>query len=334
MTANTVGVIAHLENPSVDEIRQLAGEAEAAGADWLGVADAFWWRDSWMLLAEAARATSTLTIGPLVTNPYLRHPFHTVSALATLQELAGPRVQLGVGAGGSEVSGAAGISRADAPSRIEALATLVRRVAAGGPLDETSGRRLDVPFAPVTVQVAGRGDRVLRAAGRCADRALLWAVPASDLLRSAGQIREGAAAGRAVGIDPEGPGLVWAPLVAHRPEDRDRARVIAAYGVLNAAPELRERWDIGDRLVEDIRSALVGGGAEAAAHLVPTHVVDDVVSPDPDVARHAGTARSIGAAHLAVPAHDVSLVRQHVAWARDVLASAAAQVHPTINTVT
>jgi 5,10-methylenetetrahydromethanopterin reductase len=322
MTSNTVGVIAHLENPSAGAVRELAAEAEAAGADWLGVADAFWWRDTWVLLAEAARATSRLAIGPLVTNPYLRHPFHTVSAVATLQELAGARVHLGLGAGGSELSGAAGVSRADAPSRLEALATLVRRVAAGGPLDEASGRRLDVPLAPVTIQVAGRGDRVLRAAGHCADRTLLWAVPASDVLRSAGEVRAGAAAGRTAGTDPRGPELVWAPLVAHRPEDRDRARVIAAYGVLNAASELRERWGVDAALVEEIRAALVGGGAEAAAHLVPSHVVDDVVSPEPDADRHAETARSLGAEHMAVPAHDVALVREHVAWAREVLARA------------
>jgi 5,10-methylenetetrahydromethanopterin reductase len=315
----TVGVIAHLDNPSAGDVRDLASEAEAAGADWLGVADAFWWRDTWMLLAAAADATTTIALGPLVTNPYLRHPFHTVSALATLQELAGPRVHLGVGAGGSEVSGAAGISRADSPLRIEALVTLVRRVAAGHPLDERSGRRLDVPLQPVTVQIAGRGDKVLRAAGRCADRALLWAVPASDVARSASVIRSGALSGRATGTDPDGPALVWAPLVAHEPADRERGRVIAAYGVLNASPELRQRWGIEPALVDEIRSTLVAGGAEAATHLVPAHVVDDVVSPDPDPDRFAEQARAIGARHLAAPAHDLALVRPHVAWARSVL---------------
>src|SRR5207248_115622 len=99
-----------------------------------------WWRDAWMLLAEAARATQRIEIGPMVTNPYLRHPFHTVAAVATLQELAGERVFVGIAAGGSEVSGAAGISRRDAPERIRGLAGLLRRVAAGAPLDSDSGR--------------------------------------------------------------------------------------------------------------------------------------------------------------------------------------------------
>jgi 5,10-methylenetetrahydromethanopterin reductase len=319
----TVGVIAHLDNPTVADVRALAEAAEDAGADWLGVADAFWWRDTWILLAEAARVTERLELGPMVTNAYLRHPFHTVSAVATLQELAGPRVFLGLGAGGSEVGGAAGISRRDAPARIAELAALVRRVTAGAPLDERSGRGLDLPLATTPILVAGRGDGVLRAAGRTADRALLWAVPQSDLERSAGVVRAGAER-RDDGADPHGPDLIWAPLVVHSANDAGRARAIAAYGVLNASADLRAAWGIGDDLVEQVRAALLAGGAGAAASLVPRHVVDDVASPDADVDRHAGFAARIGARHLAVPAHDVRLVGDRVSWARAVLAQSAA----------
>src|ERR1700694_658944 len=145
----SVGIICHLHNVGFDEVRALAGAAEAAGADWLGLPDAFWWRDTWLLLAEAARATTRIELGPMVTNPYLRHPFHTVAAVATLQDLAGPRVFVGIGAGGSEVSGAAGGSRRDAPARVGALAGLLRAVADGQPLDPASGRQLEVRLRTV-----------------------------------------------------------------------------------------------------------------------------------------------------------------------------------------
>src|SRR5882672_6298529 len=151
-----VGVITHLHNVTFDELRALARAAEHAGADWLGIPDAFWWRDGWMLLAEAARVTQRIGLGPMVTNPYLRHPFHTLAALATLQDIAGERVFLGLAAGGAEVSGAAGISRRDAPARIRALIDLLRRVIAGEALDLESGRRLEVPLRPAPVLVAGR----------------------------------------------------------------------------------------------------------------------------------------------------------------------------------
>src|ERR1700736_3560705 len=97
-----VGVISHLPNVSFAQVRALALAAEAAGADWLGLPDAFWWRDTWLLLAEAARVTERIEIGPVVTNSYLRHPFHTLAAVASLQDLAGGRVSLGIRAGGVE----------------------------------------------------------------------------------------------------------------------------------------------------------------------------------------------------------------------------------------
>src|SRR5260370_9745915 len=123
-----VGVISHLPNPSFAQVRELARAAEKAGADWLGLPDAFWWRDTWLLLAEAARVTERIEIGPLVTNPYLRHPFHTAAAVASLQDLAGQRVFVGIGAGGSEVSGAAGGSPPPAPARVGALPTPLRNM--------------------------------------------------------------------------------------------------------------------------------------------------------------------------------------------------------------
>ncbi len=186
------GVIGHLKNPSVPEVVELAGAAESAGAHWLGLADAFWWRDVWVLLTVAAGATNRLWLGPAMTNPYLRHPFSTVSALATLQELAGPRVFLGLAAGGSEARLAAKVDRRDAPARTAALIELVRRVATGQPLDVDSGRHLDVPLASLPVLVAGGHDGMLRTAGRHADQALIWATAGSELGRVSEVIRNGA----------------------------------------------------------------------------------------------------------------------------------------------
>jgi alkanesulfonate monooxygenase SsuD/methylene tetrahydromethanopterin reductase-like flavin-dependent oxidoreductase (luciferase family) len=301
----SIGVIAHLDNPTVADVEALAAAAEDTGADWLGLADAFWWRDVWLLLAAAGRATQRIALGPVVTNPYLRHRFHTFSAIATLQDLIGPRVFLGLGAGGSEVSGAAGVPRADAGPRIEALVHDLRAVTTGAPLDERSGRRLEVPLAPVRVLVAGRGPGVLRAAGRVGDDALLWAIPDSDLERSVGLVR---AAG-----DPR---LVWAPLVVRTDAHLARARSVAAYGILNAAPALRARWAIDDATVAAVRAALLAGGAANAAALVPDHVLADVAVLDPDPARLAARAASIGATAWAVPAYAIEEVADQVAMAR------------------
>ena len=307
-----VGVISHLQNPTFDAVHSLASAAEAAGADWLGLPDAFWWRDSWLLLAEAARATTRIELGPLVTNPYLRHPFHTVAAVASLQDLAGPRVFLGVGAGGSEVSGAAGVPRYDVGARIRDLIRLVRGAAAGQPLDPSSGRALEIRLSPVRVLVAGRGDNVLRAAGASADQALLWAIPSSDLTRSVGVVASG-------GGKPE---LVWAPLVDHGGASRERVRTIAAYSVLNSHSSLHARWGLSAERLSELRRLLVGGGAAAAQSLVPPAALDDLVIAEHSPSVVGGIAASIGATSVAIPAFAIHEVPERVAWARDVLAHA------------
>jgi alkanesulfonate monooxygenase SsuD/methylene tetrahydromethanopterin reductase-like flavin-dependent oxidoreductase (luciferase family) len=252
----------------------------------------------------------------MVTNPYLRHPFHTVAATATLQDLAGARVFVGVAAGGAEVSGAAGISRSDAPQRIRALAGLLRGVAAGEPLDARSGRRLEIALEAPPILVAGRGDGVLRAAGEVADRALLWAVPRSDLERSVGVVTPGVRNGRR-------PELVWAPLVDHGGLSRERVRNIAAYSVLNSRPALQERWGMASSDIARLRDLLVGGGAAAAADQVPESALRDLIIGDADPANVGTIAHAIGATSIALPAFSIDELPERVAWARQVLESAA-----------
>jgi 5,10-methylenetetrahydromethanopterin reductase len=55
--------------------------------------------DVWMILADCARRTSTIELGPGVAIPSLRHPMVTASAVATLVDLAPGRVNLAIGSG-------------------------------------------------------------------------------------------------------------------------------------------------------------------------------------------------------------------------------------------
>ena len=55
--------------------------------------------DVWMTLAECARRTSTIELGPGVAIPSLRHPMVTAAAVATLCDLAPGRVNLAIGVG-------------------------------------------------------------------------------------------------------------------------------------------------------------------------------------------------------------------------------------------
>ena len=55
--------------------------------------------DSWVTLAAIARETSTIRLGTLVTSATFRHPGPLAIAVAQVDEMAGGRVELGIGAG-------------------------------------------------------------------------------------------------------------------------------------------------------------------------------------------------------------------------------------------
>lgn len=317
----SVGIIGHLPNPSPAEAVALGRAGEEAGAAWIGFADAFWWRDVWVLLAEVARATHTIELGPAMTNPYLRHPFHTLAALATLQEQAGDRTFLGLAAGGSELSVAAGVDRRGAPGRVVALAGLARTVAAGGPLDEASGRRLDVPLAAAPILVAGGKPAMQRAAGACADRVLVWATARSEL---AGTVERVRAAAVAAGRRPQ---LVWAPLVSPGEGSvPDHVAGVAVYAALNAPGAAQRRWGLDPARIAEIRRRLVAGHPVEARALVPGPVLDDLVlrGADAEPAVAGAIAARLGLDGLAVPGFSVSGLAEQVAWAAEVLAAARA----------
>jgi alkanesulfonate monooxygenase SsuD/methylene tetrahydromethanopterin reductase-like flavin-dependent oxidoreductase (luciferase family) len=308
----SIGVLSQIHNPTLSQVRELAEAAEAAGADWLGVPDAFWWRDTWLLAAEAARATARLGVGPLVTNPYLRHPFHTIAAIATLQEIAGPRVILGLGAGGSEVPLSTGIQRRDAPAQVADLAELIRQVANGAPLSQESRRSLEPPLICPEITIAGRAAAILRTGGAVADNVLLWAVPRNELSRSRELIDEGAA-GREIP-----PTVTWAPLLVNaNARDSMGTQHSAAYAALNSRRATKREWGLDDASEVEIRRAVVAG--EPIRGLLPDAALQDVLVPLGEIDAAVELARSFGPQRIAVPAADVDEVRERVQWARAVL---------------
>ena len=94
---------------------------------------------------------------------------------------------------------------------------------------------------------------MLHVAGACADSVLLWAIPRSDLPRSAAIVARGA-----MDRPGAGPELVWAPLVDYGGASRERLRDIAAYSVLEQPPGLHAAW--GLEPPDTARAARAAGG--------------------------------------------------------------------------
>ena len=89
-------------------VATLAREAEAAGWDGFFIWDHVLWSapqplpvaDPWVTLAAVAVATERIRLGPLVTPLPRRRPWQVARQAATLDQLSGGRVVLGVGIGG------------------------------------------------------------------------------------------------------------------------------------------------------------------------------------------------------------------------------------------
>src|SRR5437763_8657118 len=80
----------------------LTRQAEAAGFEYGWLFDSHvLWREPYPLLTLMAEHTDRLRLGTCVTNPGTREPSVTASTLATLDELSGGRMDLGIGRGDS-----------------------------------------------------------------------------------------------------------------------------------------------------------------------------------------------------------------------------------------
>jgi 5,10-methylenetetrahydromethanopterin reductase len=125
-------------------------------------------RDTYVLLAAAARATERITLGPLLANPVNRHPTVTASSIATIDELAPGRVLLGWGVGDTAVR-LAGLKPARV-AELEASTRLMRALLDGQPVEVGAPRPARLPHhRPVPIRIAAGGPKTLRMAGGIAD---------------------------------------------------------------------------------------------------------------------------------------------------------------------
>lgn len=137
--------------------------------------------ECWTALTALTRATRKLVAVPLVlANPY-RHPAVVAKMAATLDELSGGRIILGVGAGGSDDDAAAfGMPWPSAGQRIAALGEAVEVMRllwrGGGSFTGRWYRLRDAPGCPGATRpegppilIGGHGPGLLRLAARQAD---------------------------------------------------------------------------------------------------------------------------------------------------------------------
>jgi alkanesulfonate monooxygenase SsuD/methylene tetrahydromethanopterin reductase-like flavin-dependent oxidoreductase (luciferase family) len=87
--------------------------------------------ECWTTLAGLAEATSRIRLGPLVANNTNRHPGRLAKVAATLSDLTGGRLDLGIGAGGrADEQASFGIAQGDRAERTARLAEALQIIPA------------------------------------------------------------------------------------------------------------------------------------------------------------------------------------------------------------
>jgi probable F420-dependent oxidoreductase len=173
--------------PSWADVRAFALEAEAVGLDSVWMFDHFFNRredettqgmyESWTILSAVASVTHSILLGSLVMCASFRSPGLLAKMAATLDEVSGGRLILGIGAGWHDPEYEAfGYPTDRRGARHEETLAVVRRLLDGervtfsGEFNQLRDAVLaPVPSRRIPMLVAGDRPRVLRLAGRYGD---------------------------------------------------------------------------------------------------------------------------------------------------------------------
>ena len=185
--------VTFMTDPPVSEIvgRTVLAEENGFSHAWLWDSHVLW-QEVYPIFTLMAAGTSDIHIGTCVTNPVTRDPTVTASALATLNEISGGRMEMGIGRGDSaqRVLGRGPVTVA----ALERACGIIR--------DLAEGREVDLDGTPVQLKwseghrlpvwVAAYGPMALRCAGRVADGVILQLADPFIIEWALRYLREGA----------------------------------------------------------------------------------------------------------------------------------------------
>lgn len=180
------GVSLWLDEP-IDRYASMAAAAESAGFDSVWVPDHYFLRDAFVALALMAAATERVQLGTAVAAVQLRHPSLLASAAATVDELAGGRVALGLGVGGFEFSAHFDM-RPQRPLTLARESVAMARGLFSGTSDleghalTARGAKLGWEARPsLPIMLAARGTKMMELAGEAADGVMVHGITTAHL---------------------------------------------------------------------------------------------------------------------------------------------------------
>lgn len=251
----------------VDKLIKVAKINEEAGFDSIWAPDHVLFippgivPDAWTVLTASAMVTKRAILGTCVSDPHRYHPVVLAQKLATIDQLSGGRVILGLGAGEAMNLDPFGI-RWDKPvSRLIEAVTIMRKLWSGGTFDyegkfwKLKDASLQIkPTRPkVPIYIAANSSRTLRLVGEMADGWL--PLPMSpELYKKRLKLIEESARKAGRRIDEVDPGIYLYTSIAGKADDAHK-RLEGWKPLIVPSPQLLREAGYEIEFKEEMRSA-------------------------------------------------------------------------------
>ena len=260
---------AHYPAAGVIDLVEIA-EGVGFGAFWKGESNS---TDPLVLISAAAGRTKTIKLGTAIYHIYGRSPVTLGIQSATLQDLSGGRLLLGLGVANKSIAGWHG-GVFDRPlKRAREYIEIVRKVAAGerveyeGEIYQT-GKRFQLSWKPshpnVPIYLAGLGPQMTKLVGKIADGVVINMATPAKIREIAARVREGA---REAGRDPSKIEIIAKSRVSLNPDRalvRSRLRqVLTFYNIADHYSDMLRGMGFESE-VNAIQAAFQKGGFKAA----------------------------------------------------------------------
>jgi 5,10-methylenetetrahydromethanopterin reductase len=249
----------------IADILAVTQAADSAGFDFCLVADEGFCYDVYSLMAVILGKTSRLRLAP-ITNPFSRHPAVTAAALATLDTMAPGRAFLTVVPGGSLVLGPMQLPAEKPLAACREMIQIVRALSTGDKSDfngtqfSLRGAQLQSPAHPAEIWMMGRGPKMIRLSGECADVTVMTSRVGSSAALAEAQ--HGAAqSGRPLK-------LAYLGNLAFNTAIIERMRPHYTYVLPDSPKAALDELGLSPQWVAELRRTRETDGVEAAARLI------------------------------------------------------------------
>ena len=267
--------IEFVPNEPLDSIVKKVKLAEEVGFEYVWVTDHYNNKNVYAALALIAKETSTIKLGPGVTNPYVRSPAVSASAIATIDELSDGRATFGIGPGDKATFDALGIEWTKPVSTVKQAIADIKTLTSGGKTE--SGAVLGGVKAvqdAIPMYMGAQGPKMLETSGEVADGCLINASNPKDFEAAVPLIEKGvSSAGKNI-ADFDVTAYTSTSIGTDSAAAKDAARIVVAFIAAGAPPVVIERHGLPEGINEKIGECLGKGDFGGAIGLVDDDLLE------------------------------------------------------------